>query len=101
VKKAYGQLELLEIPQNGCDAEGKPEPKGSIFSLPICIWYVAKRRLEGKRVRTVRGYGKFLFKTGREDEEIAIQIALHPEYWPILLPLLSLDRRKTETEIPR
>jgi hypothetical protein len=65
------------------------------------MWYVAQRRLEGRRIRTVRGYGKYLFKTGREDEAIAIEIALNPEYWPILLRLLSLDRRKTETEISR
>jgi hypothetical protein len=91
VKRAPGQLELPLIPLNGYGAEVKPEPKGSIFNLPVCIWYVAQRRLEGRRIRTVRGYGKYLLKTGREDEEIAIQIALHPEYWPIVLRLLSLD----------
>jgi hypothetical protein len=99
--KAQGQLELLEIPRARYGAEVKPEPRGSIFSLAVCMWYVAQRRLEGRRIRTVRGYGKYLFKTGREDEAIAIEIALNPEYWPILLRLLCLDRRKTETEIPR
>jgi hypothetical protein len=85
VKRELGQLELPVIPLNGSGAEVKPEPKGSIFNLPVCIWYVAQRRLDGRRIRTVRGYGKYLSRTGREDEEIAIEIALHPEYWPIVL----------------
>lgn len=99
--RAQGQLELPVIPRNKNSQEGRAEQRGSAFSLPVCIWYAAQSRVKGRRIHTLRGYGKYLCKTGQEDEEIAIEIALNPEYWPILLRLLNLDRRKIENEIPR
>jgi hypothetical protein len=101
MKRVQGQLELPVISHSRDRQEAKAEPRGSIFNLPVCVWYAAQRRLKGTRIQTLRGYGKYLFKTGQQDEEIAIEIALNPEYWPILLRLINLDRRKPETAIPR
>lgn len=97
MKRPQEQLELPVGKRNGDCGKVKAEVSHSTFNLHICVWYAAALKLKGAPIKNPRGFGKYLCRTGDKDEQIAIEIALNPEYWPIILRLLSLDSRMSDS----